>query len=67
MENLHPCSFKCLKSEAVMACVWLPPFLLFIFYFSVAVISSLFSFSGSFSSTLLTSCIFLLAPNFQYM
>ena len=29
------CSFKCLKSGAVMACVWLPPFSFFIFYFSV--------------------------------
>ena len=27
MENLYPCSFKCLKSVAVMACMWLPPFL----------------------------------------
>ena len=64
-KTLYPFSFKCLKSEAVMACVWLPPFLFFIFYFSVAVISSLFTFSGSFSSTLSTCCIFLLAPNFS--
>ena len=32
---MYPCSFKCLKSVAVPACVWLPPFLFFIFYFSV--------------------------------
>ena len=32
---MYPCSFKCLKSVAVLACVWLPPFLFFIFYFSV--------------------------------
>ena len=32
----NPCSFKCLKSVAVMVCVWLQPFLFFIFfYFSV--------------------------------
>ena len=37
MENvyMYPCSFKCVKSVAVMACVWLPPFLFFIFYLSV--------------------------------
>ena len=35
MENLYPCSFKCLKSVAVMVCVWLPPFLFFLFFFSV--------------------------------
>ena len=27
----NPCSFKCLKSVAVMVCVWLQPFLFFIF------------------------------------
>ena len=31
MENFYPCSFKCLKSVAVMACMWLPPFLFFTF------------------------------------
>ena len=31
MENLYPCSFKYLKSVAVIVCVWLPPFLFFIF------------------------------------
>ena len=35
MENLHPCSLKCLKSVAVMVCVWLPLFLFFIFYLSI--------------------------------
>ena len=35
MGNLYPCSFECLKSVAVMACIWLPPFLFLIFYFSV--------------------------------
>ena len=35
MENVYPCSFKYVKSVAVMACVWLPPFLFFIFYLSV--------------------------------
>ena len=31
----NPCSLICLKSAAVMACVWLPPFLFFIFYLSL--------------------------------
>ena len=31
MENLYPCSFKCLKSVPVMVFVWLPPFLFFTF------------------------------------
>ena len=46
----------CLKSEAVMVCVWLQPFMFFIFFtLAQSVISSLFfSFSGSFSSILLT-------------
>ena len=29
--ELYSCSFKCLKSVAVMVCVWLQPFLFFIF------------------------------------
>ena len=32
---MYPCSFKCLKSVAVLACVWLQPFLFFVFYFSL--------------------------------
>ena len=31
MESLNPCSFQCLKSVAVMVCVWLQPFLFFTF------------------------------------
>ena len=31
----NPCSLICLKSVAVMVCVWLPPFLFFIFYLIV--------------------------------
>ena len=59
MENFYPCSFKCLKSVAVMVCVWLPLFLFFIFLLQCCLISSLFfSFSGSFSSILLTVLIF---------
>ena len=30
MENLYPCSFKCVKSVAVIVCLYSPPFLFFI-------------------------------------
>ena len=36
MNNLYPCSFKCLKSVAVMVCVWLPPFLFSGYSFTLA-------------------------------
>ena len=59
MEKLYPCSFKCLTSVAVMACMWLSPLIFCSFFTSAkSVLSSLFSFSGSFSSILLTVFFF---------
>ena len=66
MENLYPCSFKSLKSVAVMACVWLPPFLFFIFYLSVVCYKQLVKFSWLIFLAFIDS-IFLLAPHFQYI
>ena len=56
MENLYPCSFKWLKSVAVMVCVWLQPFLFYSFLLqcSLLYVACFLSFSGSFSSILLT-------------
>ena len=57
MEKLYPCSFKCLTCVTVVACMRVSPLLFFFFFFftsATSVLSSLFSFSGSFSSILLT-------------
>ena len=68
MENLYPCSFKCLKSVAVMVCVWLQPFfVLYFFYFSVVCYKQLvFQFLWLIFLDFVDS-IFLLATHFQYI
>ena len=48
MENLYPCSFKCLKSVAVIVCLYSPPFLFFI---SRTVFFSLHRIFNTFSQT----------------
>ena len=62
----HGCSFKCVKSVAVMACVWLPPFLFFNFYLSVVCYKHLVWFLWLIFLAFVDS-IFLLAPHFQYI
>ena len=66
MENLYSCSFKSPKSLAVMACVWLPPILFFIFYLSVVCYKQLVQFLWLIFFAFVGS-IFLLIPYFQYI
>ena len=65
MEKLYPCSFKCLTSVAVMACMWLSPFLFF-FYFSEVCFKQLVQFLWLIFLDFVDS-IFLLAPHLKYI
>ena len=68
MNNLYPCSFKCLKSVAVMVCVWLPPFLFSGYSFTLAYCyKQLVFLRFLWLIFLFLSTVFFLAPHFQYI
>ena len=64
--SVSPQGVKCMKSIAVLACVWLPPFLFLIFYFSVVCYKQLVQFFWLIFHDSVDS-IFLLAPHSQHI